>query len=55
MIVDDNVIPINVDEDEEEDSTEKPKVEKPSKDVISPSLLSRIETELPKKLNKENE
>ncbi len=55
MIVDDNVTPINVDEDEEEDSTEKPRVEKPSKDVISPSLLSRIETELPKKLNKENE
>lgn len=55
MIVDDNVEPIEVDEGEDSEEDEKPRVEKPSKDVISPSLLSRIETELPKKLNKENE
>ena len=39
-------------DDEEE---EKPRVEKPSKDVINPSLLAKIETELPQKLNKETE
>ena len=52
VIQDDNITPINIDDDEEE---EKPRIEKPSKDVISPSLLSKIETELPQKLNKENE
>jgi len=54
MIMDDDVTPINVDEDEEDDN-EKPRIEKPSKDVNSASLLSRIETELPKKLSKEKE
>jgi len=39
----------------EDDEEETPRVEKPSKDVISPSLLSKIETELPEKLNKEKE
>ena len=52
QIEDDNITPINIDDDEEE---EKPRVEKPSKDVISPSLLSKIETELPEKLSKEKE
>ena len=51
VIEDDDITPINVDDDEEE----TPRVEKPSKDVISPSLLSKIETELPEKLNKEKE
>jgi hypothetical protein len=52
IIQDDNITPINIDDDEEE---EKPRVEKPSKDVINPSLLAKIETELPQKLNKETE
>ena len=52
IIEDDNITPINIDDDEEE---EKPRVEKPSKDVINPSLLAKIETELPQKLNKETE
>ena len=46
VIQDDDVTPVNIDDDEEE---ETPRVEKPSKDVISPSLLSKIETELPVK------
>ena len=49
VIEDDDITPINIDDDEEE----TPRVEKPSKDVISPSLLSKIETELPEKLSKE--
>ena len=52
IIEDDNITPINIDDDEEE---EKPRIEKPSKDVINPSLLAKIETELPQKLNKETE
>ena len=52
IIQDDNITPINIDDDEEE---EKPRIEKPSKDVINPSLLAKIETELPQKLNKETE
>ena len=52
QIEDDDITPINVDDDDEE---EKPRVEKPSKDVINPSLLAKIETELPEKLSKENE
>ena len=52
VIQDDNITPINIDDDEEE---EKPRIEKPSKDVINPSLLAKIETELPQKLNKETE
>ena len=51
VIEDDDITPINIDDDEEE----KPRVEKPSKDVINPSLLAKIETELPQKLNKETE
>ena len=37
------------------DEEEEPRIEKPSKDVINPSLLAKIETELPQKLNKETE
>ena len=37
------------------DEEQEPRIEKPSKDVINPSLLAKIETELPQKLNKENE
>lgn len=54
IIMDDDITPINADEDEE-DTNEKPRIEKPSKDVISSSLLARIETELPEKLSKEKE
>jgi hypothetical protein len=50
QIYGDDVEPVMMDEDEEE----KPKIEKPSAEVLSPSLLSRIETELPEKLSKEN-
>ena len=50
QIYGDDVEPVMMDEDEEE----KPRVEKPSAEVLSPSLLSRIETELPEKLSKEN-
>ena len=50
QIYNDDVEPVMMDEDEEE----KPRVEKPSSEVLSPSLLSRIETELPEKLSKEN-
>ncbi len=53
QIYDDNVEPIIIDDDNQEEK-ETPRVEKPSKDVINPSLLSRMETELPEKLNKEN-
>tara|TARA_A100001011_G_scaffold396793_1_gene495824 strand:+ start:164 stop:718 length:555 start_codon:yes stop_codon:yes gene_type:complete len=49
-IYNDDVEPVMMDEDE----AEKPRVEKPSSEVLSPSLLSRIETELPEKLSKEN-
>ena len=37
------------------DEEQEPRIEKPSKDVINPSLLAKIETELPQKLNKETE
>ena len=50
QIYNDDVEPVMMDEDEEE----KPRVEKPSAEVLSPSLLSRIETEIPEKLSKEN-
>ena len=49
-IYNDDVEPVMMDEDE----AEKPRVEKPSSEVLSPSLLSRIETELTEKLSKEN-
>merc|ERR1712078_77917 len=48
QIYNDDVEPVMMDEDEEE----KPRVEKSSSEVLSPSLLSRIETELPEKLSK---
>ena len=44
----------SISEVKKEDIKEKPKIEKPSAEVLSPSLLSRIETELPEKLSKEN-
>jgi len=46
-IPDDNITPINMDEEELPEEKEKPK---PSKENISSSLLSRIEKELPTKV-----
>ena len=41
--------------DDDEGQTPKRELEKPTEDVIAPSLLSKIKTELPEKLAKENE
>ena len=53
-IVDDDVTPVMMDDVTDEQET--PRVEKPSKEVLNPSLLSRIEKELPSKVEeiKEN-
>tara|TARA_R110000772_G_scaffold40476_2_gene94764 strand:- start:87 stop:677 length:591 start_codon:yes stop_codon:yes gene_type:complete len=50
-IPDDNVTPVNMDDDEGETSNEeKPKVVEPEEDVVGKSLLSRIKKELPSKV-----
>ena len=41
--------------DDDEGQAPKKELEKPTEDVIAPSLLSKIKTELPEKLAKENE
>ena len=54
QIEDDDITPVMMDDDEPKEQT--PRVEKPSKEVVGPSLLSRIEKELPGKVEeiKEN-
>ena len=48
MIPDDSITPVNIDEDDE---SNEPEVQaKPSKESISDSLLSRIEKDLPSKV-----
>ena len=50
-IPNDNVTPVNMDDDEGETSNEeKPKVVEPEEDVVGKSLLSRIKKELPSKV-----
>ena len=50
-IPDDNVTPINMDDDEDETSKqEEPKVSEPDEDVVGKSLLSKIKKELPSKV-----
>jgi len=48
MLPEDNITPVNIDEDDE--STEPEAQAKPSKENISTSLLSRIEKDLPSKV-----
>lgn len=48
MLPEDNITPVNIDEDDE--STEPQAQAKPSKENISTSLLSRIEKDLPSKV-----
>ena len=48
MLPEDNITPVNIDEDDE--STEPQTQAKPSKENISTSLLSRIEKDLPSKV-----
>ena len=48
-IPDDNVTPVNMDDDETS-KEEKPKVVEPEEDVVGKSLLSRIKKELPSKV-----
>ncbi len=48
MLPEDNITPVNMDDDEESDETEVKA--KPSKEGISDSLLSRIEKDLPSKV-----
>jgi len=50
-IPNDNVTPVNMDDDEgETNKEEKPKVVEPEEDVVGKSLLSRIKKELPSKV-----
>ena len=50
-IPDDNVTPVNMDDDEGETiKEEKPKVVEPEEDVVGKSLLSKIKKELPSKV-----
>ena len=50
-IPDDNVTPVNMDDDEDEtDKQEEPKIVEPEEDVVGKSLLGRIKKELPSKV-----
>ena len=48
-IPEDNIKPITLDDDDNEIADE-PRVEKPSEDVVKPSLLSKIKEDLPSKV-----
>ena len=53
-IPEDNIKPITLDDDDNEIADE-PRVEKPSEDVVKPSLLSKIKEDLPSKVEEATE